>query len=298
MEGELFRSLYVMVHEEAKRHFQPKYTQYRDAVILLVYFWAAINDRPICWACKLKHWPEHMQWIALPSESTMSRRLKTCSCWHLLESVYQRQWEVKAPSFCVCRRIDTKPLVVGGFSKDRDARRGYATGNKARGYKAAVVWGRGLVPDKMLLSPLSRSDQSCAFKLIDLLKENAADATGYLLADSTHETNPVHSHAMKNGFQLVARRKKPGTGLGHGKHSPARLRCIELMESDAPNRFGRELYALRGDIERDFGHLCSFGGGLQSLPSWVRRPRRVTRWVIAKLIIRAIRICLIKGLAA
>jgi hypothetical protein len=87
-------------------------------------------------------------------------------------------------------------------------------------------------------------------------------------------------------------------GLGHCDHSPARLRCIELLESDAPNQFGTELYALRGNIERDLGHLCSFGGGLQGLPSWVRRPHRVVRWVIAKLIIRGLLVRQNNGLAA
>ena len=296
MEGELFELLYALIRQEAKH--RPKYKQYTDAVILLVFFWAALHDRPIRWACQPHHWPQSMQWMSLPSEATMSRRLKSLSCCVLLAQLYYRVWAVKRSELCLCWRIDTKPLVVSGFSKDRDAQRGYATGGLARGYKMAAAWGRGLVPDTVILASLKISDQQCGVELIDRLAQNNSCATGYLLADATHETNPLHWHAMNHGFQLLAKRKEPGSGLGHGKYCPARLRCIELLETDTGNPFGRQLYALRGDIERDLGHLCNFGGGLQSLPSWVRRPRRVARWVIAKLIILALRECQNKGLAA
>src|SRR5207237_6385564 len=68
----------------------------------------------------------------------------------------------------LCRRVDSKPLVVGGFSKDRDARRGYATGGKARGYKLFCCWAkRGVVPEAVVLGPLSESDQAGAMHLID-----------------------------------------------------------------------------------------------------------------------------------
>jgi len=44
------------------------------------------------------------------------------------------------------------------------------------------------------------------------------------------------------------------------------------------------------------GNLGSFGGGLQPLPNFVRRPRRVSLWVIAKVIINGMRICKNHGL--
>jgi hypothetical protein len=298
MEGELFELLYGMVRLEAKRHSRPRRVSYSDALILLVYFWAALHDRPICWACQLRHWPGENRFLSLPSAPTMSRRLKTFSCSWLLASLYHRLQTHDMPELSLCRRLDTKPLVVSGFSKDRDARRGYATGGLARGYKLAAVWGGGLVPEAFTVASLKVSDQQCAMNLIDALTENQRGVAGYLLADSNHETNPLHEYAMRHGLQLIAPRKKPGTALGHMQHAPARLRCIELLETDTGNHFGKQLYRLRGSIERDLGHLCSFGGGLQSLPSWVRHPHRVTRWIIAKLIIRALRICQIKGLAA
>jgi hypothetical protein len=291
MEGELFKALYDIVSQEAKLRFRQKRVQFSDAVILLVFFWAVLHDRPICWACDAKNWPEELPWFCLPSAPTMSRRMRTLSCVLLLSAVYQRVAAVRQPTLCVCRRIDTKPLVVSGFSKDRDAKRGYATGGLARGYKLAAALGRGILPDAILLASLKVSDQECAIGLIDRLPD---DAGGYVLADSTHDTNPLHAHAGARGLQLLTPRKKPNTALGHRDHCPARLRSIELLEGGGD--FGPALYAAREQIERDFGFLCSFGGGLQPLPSWVRRPRRIARWVIAKWIIAALRYCRKHGL--
>lgn len=62
--------------------------------------------------------------------------------------------------------------------------------------------------------------------------------------------------------------------------------------------FGRSVFHARSDVEREFGHLTSFGGGLSPLPSWVRHEKRVWLWVTAKLLINAVRITKGKGLAA
>jgi hypothetical protein len=62
--------------------------------------------------------------------------------------------------------------------------------------------------------------------------------------------------------------------------------------------FGRSVYRLRGGIEREYGTLTSFGGGLSPLPAWVRHERRVWLWTSAKLVINAERIVVHKGLAA
>jgi hypothetical protein len=296
MEGELFGRLYSLVQEEAKLRGRTKRVWFSDALIVLVYFWAVLHDRPIAWACEGCNWPRRWDRPELPSAPTMSRRVPTLRCSTFITGVYDRLRSITNSELTLCRRIDTKPLVVSGFSKDRDAKRGYATGGMARGYKLAVVWGKGVVPDAVMVGPLNASDPSCAVNLIDQLAQGDSQASGYLLADTTHDTNPLHQYAAAHAFQLLTPRKKPGTELGHRDHSLARLRSIELLEG--PGQFGKSLYHHRGEIERDLAHLCSFGGGLQSLPSWVRHPARVVRWVIAKLIINGLRQCIIKGLAA
>lgn len=58
-----------------------------------------------------------------------------------------------------------------------------------------------------------------------------------------------------------------------------------LNRPDVPPTFGQQLLHDRGGIERRFGLLVSFGGGLTGLPAWVRTPHRVALWVHGKLLI-------------
>src|SRR2546430_10613980 len=130
MEDDLFRTLYRLIQQEAARRPRPKHVVFTDGLILLVAFWAILHDRPICWACQSRHWHSLLPWASLPSPATMSRRLRTLSVQLLLEQVFYRLLHAThaLEGLCLCRRIDSKPLPVGGFTKDRDARRrGYAT---------------------------------------------------------------------------------------------------------------------------------------------------------------------------
>lgn len=302
MEGELWAALYPLVLSEDKRRRRRPRVVYSDAIILLVALWAILHDRPIGWACCACNWGRSLPWFTLPASGTMSTRLRSLSVQLLLEQVFGRLLSVTAiGGFCLCRRIDSKPMPVGGFSKDRDARRGYATGGTCRGYKLFACWGASpVMPEALVLGPMNESDQAGAMHLIDRLQQlhgGAGTTGGYLLMDRTHDTNPLHDHAAAHGFQAITPRKAPGAGLGHRDHSPHRLRSIELLEGPADlNGFGPALYAHRGQVERDFGQMGSFGGGLQPLPNFVRRPRRVALWVVGKLILNGLRICQNHGL--
>jgi hypothetical protein len=116
---------------------------------------------------------------------------------------------------------------------------------------------------------------------------------GYIAADKNYDSNELFDQAALRENQLICpRRYGPDKGLGHQYQSPHRLRCKDLLEK--PTRrltcFGPKLLRQRGQVERDFGNCVSFGGGLQGLPSWVRRYGRVRRWVWGKLLINAARI--------
>lgn len=305
MEDELFQILYRLIQEEGNRRVRQKYVQIIDAIILAVAFWAILHDRPMCWACECRNWPGKKPPWRLPSTGTMSRRLRTLSVQLLLEQIFYRLAALAAlQAFCLCRILDSKPLPVGGYSKDHDARVGYAAGSKLKGYKMFCCRGKSdIMPEALAIGPMNQSDQAGGMRLIDSVDRlYGGDACGYLLGDSIHDTNPLHEHAGRHGLQLLTPRKRPDQGLGHRTHSPYRLRSIDLLEppavplSDPASRLGPQLYRQRTQIERDYGQLTSFGGGLQPLPSWVRRPRRVTLWVIGKLIINGLRICNNKGL--
>lgn len=309
MEGELWEVLYRITSDEGSRRPPAKRVKHSDATIVLVLLWAALHDRPVCWACRADAWagcPAAQRPATLPSAATMSRRLRTVGTLQLLEQVLGRLAALATPA--LARRVDGKPLPVGGRSGDRDARWGQAADHKARGYKLFLAWGGGVVPDAWTLGAMNAAEpQVAARELVPQLA--GAGAGGYLLGDGLYDSNPLHAACAAGGLQLVAPRKEPGAGLGHCRHEPARLRSIALLETPTPGdggppaaarpgAFARDLYAHRTQIERDLGQWCSFGGGLQPLPSWARTPHRVAYWSAAKLLINGVRLCRLRGLAA
>ena len=93
-----------------------------------------------------------------------------------------------------------------------------------------------------------------------------------------------------------ARGAKRSKGPGHHRQSPRRLWGPALAQAydsplnplgrrDVPRGFGAQLLHDRNGIERRFGLMGNFGGGLGPLPNWVRTPRRVALWVQGKLLI-------------
>ena len=105
------------------------------------------------------------------------------------------------------------------------------------------------------------------------------------MADAEFDCNALYDLAHEAGYQLVAPKRQKKRGLGHRRQSPYRLRSIELLQ----HPFGKTIYRFRRQIERDFGNLVSFGGGLTCLPAWVRRMTRVRNWVQGKLLVNAAR---------
>ena len=184
--------------------------------------------------------------------------------------------------------VDAKALPVAAHSKDPDAGWGRGAGQLSKGYKLHVIWGGRAMPDQWRLAPLSGDgERQMARRMLRDL-----GGTGYVVADRGYDANHLFDRAGAGGNQLVCpRRYGRGKGLGHRRHSPHRLRSKDLTEGPggAGSGFGARLLADRGQAERDFGNLAGFGGGLQGLPSWVRRHGRVRRWVWAKLMVNAAR---------
>jgi hypothetical protein len=253
---------------------------YGDDVICAVCWWAVVHDRPISWACHREHWPPDFR-LPLPSQPTMSRRLRSAPVEQLFADVEQAllTWFVVAGPQVLA--VDGKPLPVGGPSKDADAAWGRAAGGLAKGYKLHVVWGDAPVPVAWGLSALNMSERRMAAKLISDLP-----GQGFLLGDKQYDVNYLYEAAAENGYQLLAPQQRPGKALGHRRHSPYRLRGLELLKTDV----GKQLYRQRRRIEFRFAQLTNFVGGLSPLPFWVRRFHRVKLWVHSKLLINAVHI--------
>lgn len=109
---------------------------------------------------------------------------------------------------------------------------------------------------------------------------------GSLLADGNYDTNPLAEVAGRSGYQLLAAPRRANAGRGHRRQSEWRQRSLALQQTD----FGRQLMKQRYRVELAFGQATSFGGGLTTLPAWVRHQHRVRTWVQAKLLINAVRI--------
>ena len=282
MEHELWNRLSHAMFDVARAFPKSPRQTFETHTIVRVYLWAVLHDRPVSWATQATHWDAIRRPKRLPIQSTMSRRLRCSETWAFLSKLALRVGGSQRA--CLLKSVDGKALVVPKHSTDPDAAYGRGVGGFAKGYKLHAIWGDGGMPLAWSVQPLNVQEIKVTEELIPQLA-----CPGYLLADANYDSNPLYDHAGKYGHQLLAPRQQPGKGLGHHYHSPYRRRAIDLLEK-APSEFGRSLYRRRREIERQFGGLVSFGGGLQSLPSWVRTLPRVRLFVHAKLIINATRL--------
>jgi hypothetical protein len=213
----------------------------------------------------------------------MSRRLRTKAVQTLLEELERRVTAPEAPG--VFWKIDGKPLAISGCSKDRQAGYGRAAGCKAKGYKLHAVVGANGSLAAWRIAPMNKDERVMAERML-----KTADIQGYVAADSNYDSNKLHAVCDERGnLQLVTRRRYgPQHGTGHRRQTPGRLRSIALTESPF-NDFATALLEGREDIERSFGNLTNWGGGLNGLPAWVRTHPRVHRWVQAKLTLTGLR---------
>jgi hypothetical protein len=283
MEHQLWSSIMAVLAGLSKVR-KPTVCDFSDEDIVKVYYWSVIHDRPTSWACDRQHWPPWRRRHALPSESTMSRRLRSESVRSLLNALEQSVVAPKQPG-SLFWMIDGKPLAISGCSKDRQAGYGRAANCMAKGYKIHAI----LDPEGAIaawrVAPMNKDERVMAVRLV-----RTAPIQGYLVGDSNFDSNPLHEACGKRDqLQLVTRRRNAGKrGIGHHKQTTGRLRSIHLLENPYP-QFGEQLLVDRGEIERHFAHATNWGGGLTCLPPWVRTHRRVYRWVQAKLVLTALK---------
>src|SRR5688572_8988806 len=88
MERGLWPPLYRPLREVAS-DFSRKHVHYQPWVVVAVMLWAALHDRPVCWACQARHWSTTtLRPPQLPSPSTVSRRVDSAGVgllWRALE---------------------------------------------------------------------------------------------------------------------------------------------------------------------------------------------------------------------
>lgn len=283
MERQLFDAILAIIKRFAKPG-RPTQT-YDDAHIAAVFFWAVIHDRPSSWATQLINWPLDLRRRPLISGSWFSRRLRSPSIVLLLKQVEQHVLRPAPGSDHLVWFLDGKPLPIGGCTKDRQARFGRAAGCQAKGYKLHALIGADHSVAGWRVSPMNGDERTMGRRVV----RDAQGIQGYIVADSNYDSNALYTVCDARSVQLVVpRRYGPGRAMGRRHQAAGRLRSKDILENPDP-RFGEDLLAHRTQIERDFGQLTSWGGGLTHLPPWVRTHRRVSRWVQAKLTLNALR---------
>lgn len=282
MDHELWNRLSHAMFDVARSFPKSSRRTYDVHCIARVYLWAVLHDRPVDWATRKSSWSAQTRPARLPDQSTMSRRVRHPDTLAFMEKLGRRLNGSDGKS--LLKYIDGKPLPVPRHTHDPDAASGPGVGGMAKGFKLHAIWGDGLMPAAWSVQPLNVCEKVEAKELFKQLR-----GEGYLLADANYDSGELYDLAAERGHQLLAPRAKPGAGLGHRQHSIHRLRAIHLLENPFSD-YGRDLYHDRKAIERSFGGLVSFGGGLQSLPPWVRTLPRVTRFIHAKLLINACRL--------
>jgi hypothetical protein len=280
MEHQLWKAIVALLPSLDKPRTPTRFA-FSDEDIVKVYYWSVISDRPTRWACRKAHWPIHLRKRPLPSPATMSRRLRSPSVVALLHALERHVVAPKEPG--LFWMIDGKPLPIGGCSKDPQAGYGRAAAGKAKGYQLHGLIGSGGEIACWRVAPMNKDERVMAERL---LKAAPPEVVGYVTTDTNYDSNKLHQIADARGnLQLVTRRRGgPAKGTGHRRQAPGRLRCLELTENPYP-AFAEQLLKDRSEIERQFGNLTNWGGGLTCLPSWVRTHRRVHRWVQAKLVL-------------
>ena len=246
---------------------------YSDRDILLVVLWAALHDRPIAWACREENWSARRRLPRLPHPSTVSRRSRQPAFAACLEEAHRRLRERLGAPHAVAI-IDGKPLRVSDYSRDPDAKNGRAYRRFGKGYKLhAVIDLRGMVL-AFEIQPLNVNERTPARRLLARLPKGVRR----VLADGNYDSMFLHRQLDGTGVLFYAPpiNNYAGPRTHHRRRVLARLyQCVagELIENT------------REEIERQFALMGNVGCGLKELPNWVRRERRVSRWISAKLLL-------------
>lgn len=281
MEGNLWTRVYQLVM--SVDHTQMGHAVHSDRVIVLVQLRATMDDKSTSWATRPGNWLGLRRPVDLPSQPTMSRRLRSPGVQTLLQAVEARLRE--APDTAPVMAVDGRPLVVSRFSKDPDADWGYAVGGVGFGYKFHAIWAGGPVPLVWQLHSLRAAEVRVATQqLVPALP--ATRAGRVLVGDASYDSNQLYAATAARGYRLLAPAKHPRRGLGHRRHHPDRVKAFQILQT----RRGRRLMKQRTAIERSFGNWSVRPEGLGELPKHVRRLHRVRLFVHGKIILNGVRI--------
>lgn len=249
--------------------------RYSDVLIARMYFWCVWHDRPLCWAVHRPHYNTLFRPRRLPSRSQFCRRVRTQRIERMIEAVSEELTRREHPA--VVGFFDGKPLPVSRHTRDPEAKKGYADRGFARGYKLhafATEDGRIM---RFRVESMNTGEPNTARKLTDRIDPGCT-----VLADTNYDSAKLYQAVGDRGARLLTRLKGHAKSAQQRRYMPSARKQVLLLWEQRPQACKKKLRQ-RDQIERIFGALTSFGGGLSPLPAWVRRLERVRRWVAAKV---------------
>lgn len=274
-----WKIIYQTIRKAAGSLSRDRRLKFSDVLIVAMYFWAVKHDRAMMWACDRKNYSSVFRPRRLPSISQFHRRVKSPRVLCILQSVHNALAGVNNPTDILI--VDGKALTVNPSTQDPDTRVGYVSAKMmGKGYKLHAY----VTEDRRILCwcvrPLNEHEMPIATLMLDHLPP-MNDRT-LVLADANYDSHSLHKAVAARGGRFVP------TLRGKAKHEvtlrqmgAARRELLEINRKARP--LVRIVQRERGTIERGFAHLCNYGGGLTSLPPFVRRLPRVRRWVGAKI---------------
>ncbi len=277
MERQRFRELTAVLRQAVSGHRDDPRCRHRDAVVVTVLLWAVLHHQPVSWAADPTHWPGDLRPRGgLPSQSCLSRRLRTVGVVTLIQRFEQTQ-RARLPRGDV-KLIDGRPLPVGGCSKDPDAKIGYGASQHLRGYKLHLLGDWCGAVDHWHLTAMNGSETAAAARILE-----HTDDAAYILGDGNDDINALYDTAASRGAQWIALpRRQKARAPGHRSHSRQRLAVWSWVRS---RHGGQTLRRVRSGIERINAWQGQAAVGLHHLPHHVRRSPRVRLWVALKRVI-------------
>lgn len=281
MDRELWMILCRAIRGAVRAAGASRRVMFSDLLILKMYIWSVAHDRPLWWACQKQHYHSVFRPRRLPSVSQFCRRVKSDLFQRHLQAVHQAltqncQWQ--GLNF-----LDGKPLEVGNYSRDPEAKTGFAAGRLGKGYKlhALVTQDRRIATWCVL--PMNVHEMKVAQAMIGQGPTMSRMSPGTVfMADGNYDAHVFHKQIAAAGGSLyikprgVARHPVTRRQMGG-----ARRQLIEFWQK-LPEQ-AQWIYNERVNVEGTFSNLCSYGGGLGPLPAFVRRLERVRRWTGAKI---------------
>ena len=174
MERQLWMSIVMLLNGICKLCGSGACT-YSDGVIVKTWLWAVLHDRSVALACQVGNWPICLRHWQLPSESTMSRRLRSAAVNQLLQQLEKLVLDSDLRQNLVWS-VDGKPLPISSHSQDRQAGYGRAVGGKAKGYKFHAIVGQNGALAHWRLAPMNKDERVMAARML-----KQTEIQGYLL---------------------------------------------------------------------------------------------------------------------